>query len=54
MKIHEYQARQLLADAGIPVPAGAMVQTVDEAAVKADLIAWALGRATLSCFPQAS
>ncbi len=31
MKIHEYQARQLLADAGIPVPAGAMVQTVEAA-----------------------
>ncbi|MFO0828948.1 MAG: ADP-forming succinate--CoA ligase subunit beta [Phycisphaerales bacterium] len=31
MKIHEYQARQLLADAGIPVPAGAMVQTIEEA-----------------------
>ena len=31
MKIHEYQARQLLADAGIPVPPGRMVQSVDEA-----------------------
>ncbi|MBC23769.1 MAG: ADP-forming succinate--CoA ligase subunit beta [Phycisphaerae bacterium] len=31
MKIHEYQARQLLADAGIPVPAGSMVTTSDEA-----------------------
>jgi succinyl-CoA synthetase beta subunit len=31
MKIHEYQARELLADAGIPVPPGAMVQSVDEA-----------------------
>jgi succinyl-CoA synthetase beta subunit len=27
MKIHEYQARQLLADAGVPVPPGAMVET---------------------------
>ena len=35
MKIHEYQARELLADAGIPVPPGAMVQTVDEAAAQA-------------------
>ena len=35
MKIHEYQARQLLADAGVPVPPGAMVQTVDEAATQA-------------------
>src|SRR5688572_29150620 len=31
MKIHEYQGRDLLASAGIPVPAGGMVQTVDEA-----------------------
>jgi succinyl-CoA synthetase beta subunit len=31
MKIHEYQARELLADAGIPVPAGAMVETVNDA-----------------------
>jgi succinyl-CoA synthetase beta subunit len=31
MKIHEYQARELLAAAGVPVPAGTMVQTVDEA-----------------------
>ncbi len=35
MKIHEYQARQLLADAEIAVPPGAMVQTVDEAAAAA-------------------
>ncbi len=37
MKVHEYQARELLAGAGIPVPAGKMVQTVDdaEAAAKA-------------------
>ena len=31
MKIHEYQARDLLADAGIPVPSGNMVQTIEEA-----------------------
>lgn len=31
MKIHEYQARQLLSDSGIPVPPGSMVETVDEA-----------------------
>ena len=31
MKIHEYQARELLADAGVPVPSGTMVQTVEEA-----------------------
>ncbi|MHC4785288.1 MAG: ADP-forming succinate--CoA ligase subunit beta, partial [Planctomycetota bacterium] len=35
MKVHEYQARELLDKAGIPVPQGAMVQTVDEAADKA-------------------
>ena len=35
MKIHEYQARELLADAGIPTPPGAMVQTVEEAASQA-------------------
>lgn len=31
MKIHEYQARQLLADAGIPVPDGTMVKSLQEA-----------------------
>ena len=31
MKIHEYQARGLLADAGIPVPPGRMVESVKEA-----------------------
>ena len=32
MKIHEYQARQLLSDAGIPVPPTEVVRTPDEAA----------------------
>src|SRR6476646_11430560 len=32
MKIHEYQARQLLSDAGVPVPAAQVVRTPDEAA----------------------
>jgi len=32
MKIHEYQARQILADAGVPVPAAEVVRTPDEAA----------------------
>src|SRR6476659_3322312 len=32
MKIHEYQARQLLTDAGIPVPSAEVVRTPDEAA----------------------
>ena len=31
MKVHEYQARDLLASVGIPVPNGKMVQTVEEA-----------------------
>jgi succinyl-CoA synthetase beta subunit len=31
MKIHEYQARALLANAGVPVPSGLMVQTAEEA-----------------------
>jgi len=31
MKVHEYQARELLAGAEIPVPQGTMVQTVDDA-----------------------
>ncbi len=35
MKIHEYQARQLLADFGIPVPPGRMVETVADAAAEA-------------------
>jgi succinyl-CoA synthetase beta subunit len=35
MKIHEYQARELLADAGVPVPPGAMVQSVDAAEAQA-------------------
>jgi len=32
MKIHEHQGRELLAAAGAPVPAGAVVDSVDEAA----------------------
>ncbi len=32
MKIHEYQARQLLADAGIPVPPGQMIESIEAAA----------------------
>ena len=35
MKIHEYQARQLLSDAGIPVPPGSMVETIDDAVSEA-------------------
>ena len=32
MKIHEYQARQILADAGIPVPSGQMIESIEAAA----------------------
>ena len=32
MKIHEYQARQILSDAGIPVPPAEVVRSADEAA----------------------
>lgn len=35
MKIHEYQARALLEAAGAPVPAGAMVETVEDAVQEA-------------------
>jgi succinyl-CoA synthetase beta subunit len=31
MKIHEYQSRQLLAEAGVPVPAAEVVESVEEA-----------------------
>ncbi len=31
MKIHEYQARRLLADAGVPVPAAEVVESVEQA-----------------------
>ncbi len=31
MKIHEYQARDLLSDAGVPVPPSSVVETVEEA-----------------------
>src|SRR6188508_268779 len=32
MKIHEYQARQILSDAGVPVPPAEVVRTPEEAA----------------------
>ena len=32
MKIHEYQAKQLLREAGVPVPRGIVVKSADEAA----------------------
>ncbi len=43
MKIHEYQAKQVLAGYGVPIPKGAVAHTVDEAvAVAASLGAWPL------------
>ena len=36
MKIHEYQARSLLADAGIPVPSGRMIESVEDAVNEAE------------------
>ncbi len=32
MKIHEYQAREMLAGAGVPVPPGVMIESADDAA----------------------
>ncbi|HSV16339.1 MAG TPA: ADP-forming succinate--CoA ligase subunit beta [Tepidisphaeraceae bacterium] len=39
MKIHEYQARQILAEAGIPVPPAEVVRTPDEAAAALKMFA---------------
>ncbi len=39
MKIHEYQARELLQNAGVPVPGGVVVDTPDEAAKAFDTLA---------------
>jgi succinyl-CoA synthetase beta subunit len=38
MKIHEYQARELLAEAGVPVPQAHVVETVDAAVAAYDRI----------------
>ena len=38
MKVHEYQARQLLRDAGVAVPPGEMVESVDAARTEATRI----------------
>ena len=38
MKIHEYQARQLLADAGVPVPPSEVAETVEQAGPAYDKI----------------
>ncbi len=44
MKIHEFQARQLLADAGIPVPPGNMVTSAGDARRAAESVFAAGGR----------
>ena len=38
MKVHEYQARELLAEAGVPVPPSHVVETVDQAVATRDTI----------------
>ncbi len=43
MKIHEYQARELLSSAGIPVPAGAVIHNADQAKDAFDLVTKAAG-----------
>jgi len=35
MRLHEYQAKQLFADAGVPTPASTLAETVDEAVTAA-------------------
>ncbi len=64
MKIHEYQAKQLLAAAGVPVPKGIVARTPDEAAgafkqlgtpvavVKSQIHAGGRGKGTFKEHPQ--
>src|SRR3954462_3372187 len=64
MKIHEYQAKQLLRDAGIAVPQGIMATTADEASaafkqlaspvavIKAQIHAGGRGKGTIKDNPQ--
>jgi succinyl-CoA synthetase beta subunit len=64
MKIHEYQAKQILRQAGVPVPAGVVVRSADEAAgafsqlagsvavVKAQIHAGGRGKGTIKDNPQ--
>jgi succinyl-CoA synthetase beta subunit len=40
MKLHEYQAKEVFADAGIPTPASTLARTVDEAVAAADDIGY--------------
>ena len=43
MKVHEYQARQLLSDAGVPVPPAIVAHSGDEAAEAYAKLAWGNG-----------
>jgi succinyl-CoA synthetase beta subunit len=64
MKIHEYQAKQLLAEAGVPVPKGIVARTAEEAArafidlggpvavVKSQIHAGGRGKGTFKEHPQ--
>src|SRR6185436_2366643 len=64
MKIHEYQGKQLLRDAGVAVPQGIMATTADEAAaafkelgspiavVKAQIHAGGRGKGTIKDNPK--
>ena len=64
MKIHEYQAKQLLRDAGVAVPQGIVATTADEAAaafkqlggplavVKAQIHAGGRGKGTIKDNPK--
>jgi succinyl-CoA synthetase beta subunit len=40
MRLHEYQAKQVFADAGVPTPASTLAETVDEAVTAADDIGY--------------
>jgi len=40
MKLHEYQAKEVFADAGIPTPASQLAETVDEAVEAAEAIGY--------------
>jgi succinyl-CoA synthetase beta subunit len=40
MRLHEYQAKQVFADAGIPTPASQLAETVDDAVAAAEEIGY--------------
>jgi succinyl-CoA synthetase beta subunit len=47
MKIHEYQAKQIFARYGVPVPRGSLALTVDEAVAAAERLAVETGQSTV-------